>query len=154
MLAKRLLVVGVLVMATTETTRAQVRADTASHAPSNRNGSWSAVTNSGLTLMGTWTAVLDTAGTVTGTWALINAQGGTVAEGGWSAAKAPDKWTGPWRATVSGRQGEFSGTWAAAVDGRSNAPLADLFQKALRTIVSGTWAVNQQSGAWSIRTFK
>ena len=154
MLAKRLVLVGVLVLAATETSPAQARAETARTLPSNRNGSWSAVTSSGQTLIGTWTAVLDTAGTVTGTWGLIDAQGNTVAQGGWSAAKAPDGWTGPWRATVSGRQGEFAGTWAANIDDKSRTRFADLFEKALQSIVSGGWRAGQQSGPWSIRTFK
>jgi hypothetical protein len=131
-----------------------VRVDSATRAPVNRNGSWSAATSTGQTLMGTWTAVLDTAGTVTGTWELIDAQGGTVALGGWSAAKSPAGWTGPWRATISGRDGEFAGTWTAVVAGKSNAPLANLFQNALQAIVSGSWRWGQRSGPWSIRTFK
>ena len=75
-------------------------------------------------------------------------------EGGWSAAKAPDKWIGGWRAAVSGRNGEYAGTWTADVDDTTPTQLASLFTKALQTIVSGTWRVNQLSGAWSIRTFK
>jgi hypothetical protein len=154
-LGRRLFLVGVLFLAASGTSHAQiVRADTASNAPSNRNGSWSAATASGLTLMGTWTAVLDTTGTVTGTWALIDAQGRTVAEGGWSAAKSPDEWAGAWRAVVAGRSGEYSGTWTADLADKSHTRLADLFEKALQTIVSGRWRVDQRSGAWSIRTFK
>ncbi len=146
--------VGMLFLAA-GTSRAQtVRADTASNAKSNRNGSWSAATASGLTLMGTWTAVLDTSGTVAGTWELTDAQGRTLAQGGWSAAKAPDTWIGGWRAVVSGKDGEYSGTWTADVGDSTSTQLADLFAKALQTIVSGTWRVNQLSGAWSIRTFK
>jgi len=153
-LGTRWLLVGMLSLAAA-TSRAQtVRADTASNVPTNRNGSWSAATASGQTLMGTWTAVFDTAGTVTGTWTLTDAQGRTLAEGGWSAAKAPDKWTGGWRAAVSGKTGEYAGTWTADVDDTTPTQLAGLFTKALQTIVSGTWRVNQLSGAWSIRTFK
>ena len=151
----RSFIVGVLFLAASGTSRAQAgRADTASNAPSNRNGSWSAATASGMTLIGTWTAVLDTTGTVTGTWALNDAQGRTLAEGGWSAAKSPDSWTGGWRAVVSGKDGEYAGTWTADIDHKSPTRLADLFGKALQTIVSGSWRVGQRSGAWSIRTFK
>ena len=155
MLGLRWFLVGVLFLAMTETSHAQVvRADTASRAPSNRNGSWSAATSSGQTLMGTWTAVLDTAGTVTGAWELVDPQGRTVAGGGWSAAKSPDGWTGGWRAVIPGRNGEYAGTWTAAVGGRPDAPLANLFAEALQAIISGTWRVGQRSGGWSIRTFK
>ena len=154
MLGKRLLLAGVLFLAMTDVSRAQVAgADTGRRAPVNRNGSWSAATSIGQTLMGTWTAVLDTAGTVTGTWELLDPQGNTVALGGWSAAKT-DGWTGVWRATIAGRDGEFAGTWTAALGGKAAAPLADLFQNGLKAIVSGSWRLGQRSGAWSIRTFK
>jgi len=135
--------------------RAQtVRTDSASNAPSNRNGSWSAATASGQTLMGTWTAVLDTAGTVTGTWELTDAQNRTLAQGGWSAAKAPDTWIGGWRAVVTGKDGEYAGTWTADVEDKTQTQFADLFAIALQAIASGTWKMGQLSGAWSIRTFR
>jgi len=135
--------------------RAQtVRADSASNAPSNRNGSWSAATASGQTLMGTWTAVLDTARTVTGTWELTDAQNRTLAQGGWSAAKAPDTWIGGWRAVVTGKDGEYAGTWTADVEDKTQTQFADLFAIALQAIASGTWKMGQLSGAWSIRTFR
>jgi len=144
-----------LFLAMTDVSRAQVAgADTVKRVPVNRNGSWSAATASGQTLMGTWTAVLDTAGTVIGTWRLTDAQDRTVAEGAWSAAKSPAGWTGGWRAVISGRDGEYGGTWTAALGGKPDAPLADLFRNALTAIVSGTWRLGQRSGAWSIRTFK
>ena len=156
MLGKGLLLLTGLFLTVVDASRAQVvaRPDTTGNAPSNRTGSWSAVTSNGLTLMGTWTAILDPTGTVTGTWALVDAQGNARADGAWSAAKSAQGWTGAWRAVVSGREGEYSGTWTAAVDGKSDARLADLFEKALQTIVSGNWRVAGRSGAWSIRTFK
>jgi len=154
-LGKRFFLFGGLFLAAVDASRAQaVRPDTAGNAPSKREGSWSAATRNGLTLMGTWTATLDPTGTVTGTWALVDAQGNTRADGGWSAAKSPDGWSGGWRAVVSGRQGEYSGTWTAAVDGKPDTRLAVLFEKAMQAVVSGTWRVGGQSGAWSIRTFK
>ena len=149
MVGTRGFLVGLLLLAA-GTSRAQ----SASIVPTNRNGSWSAATASGQTLMGTWTAVLDTGGPVTGTWELTDAAGRTLADGGWSAAKAPDKWVGGWRAAVSGRNGEYAGTWTADVGDTTSTQMADLFTKALQTIVSGTWRVNQLSGAWSVRTFK
>jgi hypothetical protein len=156
MLGKGLFLLGGLLLAAVDVSRAQavVRPDTAGRAPSKREGSWSAATSNGLTLIGTWTAILDPTGTVTGTWTLFDAQGNTRADGGWSAAKSADGWTGAWRAVVYGREGEYSGAWTAAVDAKPNARLADLFEKAVQTIVSGNWRVGEQSGAWSIRTFK
>ncbi len=156
MLGKGLFLLGGLFLAAVDASHAQavVRPDTARNSPSNRTGSWSAATTNGLTLIGTWTAILDTTGTVTGTWALVDAQGNTRADGGWSAAKSPQGWTGAWRAVISGREGEYSGTWTAAVDGKPDTRLADLFEKAVQTIVSGNWRAGGRSGAWSIRTFK
>ena len=104
--------------------------------------------------MGTWTAVLDTAGTVTGTWELTDAQNRTLAQGGWSAAKAPDTWIGGWRAVVTGKDGEYAGTWTADVEDKTQTRFSDLFANALQAIASGTWRMDQVSGAWSIRTFR
>jgi hypothetical protein len=154
LLGTRLFLAGMLFLVA-GTSRAQsVRADSASKAPSNRNGSWSAAAASGQTFMGTWTAVLDTSGTVTGTWELTDAQNRTLAQGGWSAAKAPDTWIGGWRAVVTGKDGEYSGTWTAAVGDSTSTQFANLFANALQAVVSGTWRMDQLSGAWSIRTFK
>ncbi len=135
--------------------QAVVRQDTAGNSQSDRSGTWTARSSGGLTLMGTWTAVPDpTSGTVTGTWTLVDAQGNTVADGGWSAAKSPTRWTGAWRAVISGRDGEYSGTWSADVDVKAGAPFANLFEKAVQTVVSGNWRAGRQSGAWSIRAVK
>ena len=154
MLEIRSFLVGMLLLASGPMRAQPVRADSASNAPSHRNGSWSAASANGQTLMGTWTAVLDTSGTVTGTWELTDAQGRTLVRGGWSAAKAPDTWLGGWRAAVTGKDGEYAGTWTADVGDSTSTRLADLFAKALQAVVSGTWRMNQLSGAWSIRTFK
>lgn len=155
MLGKRVFVLGGLLLAAVDASRAQaVRSDTTGKAPTKREGSWSAATTNGPTLVGTWTAILDSTGTVTGTWTLADAQVNARADGAWSAAKSPVGWTGAWRAVISGREGEYAGTWSAAIDGKRDPRLADLFEKAVQTIVSGTWRVGGRSGAWSIRTFK
>jgi hypothetical protein len=131
------------------------RKDSAATAQNNRSGTWSATTASGAPLMGTWTAVLDSTGnTVTGMWTLTDAQGRTVANGGWSAAKAATQWNGAWRANVAGKQGEYSGTWTAGVDLQVGPRFADLFERAATSIVSGGWRAGRQSGAWSIRALK
>ena len=128
---------------------------TAGAGQSARPDKWSARSSTGLTLMGTWTAVADpTSGSVTGTWTLVDAQGRTVTRGGWSAAKSPSGWTGTWRAAVSGAKPEYSGAWSAGVDLKTDARFADLFEKAVQTVVSGNWRAGRQSGAWSIRAFK
>jgi hypothetical protein len=116
---------------------------------------WSARSSSGLTLGGTWTAVPEPkTGTVTGTWTLVDAQGRTLAAGGWSASKAPDGWTGNWRAVVWDSKPEYTGAWSASVHLKANAGFADLFEKAVQSVVSGTWRYGRQSGSWSIRAFK
>jgi hypothetical protein len=102
--------------------------------------------------MGTWTGVPDTTrGTVMGQWTLNDAQGKPVASGAWSAAKSATRWTGAWRAIVAGRTGEYSGTWTSSVDLEVDGGFVDLFEKAVATIVSGTFRVGSHSGAWSIR---
>ncbi|MGE5733000.1 MAG: hypothetical protein ACM37U_13725 [Gemmatimonas sp.] len=154
MLQKPFFLLCLLFLAAIDVTGAQAvgRQDAAGNAQNSRSGAWTATTSSGRALTGTWTAVPDsTSGTVTGTWTLVDAQGRTVAGGGWSAAKSPTRWTGAWRAVIAGRAGEYSGTWTAGVDLKADARLVDLFEKAIQSVVSGTWRAGKQSGAWSIR---
>jgi hypothetical protein len=127
-----------------------VRLDSAALLHGARSGTWSA-TSGKSTFMGTWTAVPDTNRTVTGTWTLADAEGKTVAFGGWSAATASGRWSGAWRANITGRAGEYSGTWTSSVGATPNARFGDLFERAARMVVSGTWTTRARSGAWSIR---
>jgi hypothetical protein len=55
---------------------------------------------------------------------------------------------------MAGRRGEYSGTWTAGVDLDVDASFVDLFEKAVRTAVSGTWRAGSRSGAWSIRALE
>ena len=129
--------------------------DTAGSEQSGQPNTWSAKTRSGRTLAGTWTATVDsTSGDVSGRWTLVNAQGSIRASGGWAAAKSPTEWTGGWRAVMYGSTVEYSGVWSATVDLKAQAPFADLFETALRTVVSGKWWLGRQSGPWSIRAYK
>ena len=135
--------------------QAVARPDSAVRAASARSGSWSATNRGGLTLAGAWTAVPDTMkGTVTGTWTLADAQGRAVAGGAWSAAKSATRWNGAWRAVIAGKDGEYSGTWTSSVALEPNARFVDLFEKAIRVMVSGNWHMGSKSGAWSIRASK
>ena len=130
---------------------AEVLQGTAREGRNGRPNTWSARSSTGLTLAGTWTAVVDPAtGSVTGTWTLMDAAGRTLRRGAWSAAKSPAGWSGAWRAAASGSQTEYSGTWTAGVDLKSDAAFADLFERAVQTVVSGAWRAGRQSGAWSI----
>lgn len=117
---------------------------------------WTARSSSGQAFGGTWTAVPDAkTGTVTGTWTLVDTQGRTLADGGWSASKSPDGWVGLWRAAnFGGTEHEFAGSWRAGVDLKATAGFVDLFERAVQSVVSGTWRMGNHSGAWSIRVFK
>ena len=152
MLRRQVSVLSVLLFAAVASSGAQaVRPDTAGIARGARSGTWSA-SNGSVTFMGTWTAVPDTAhGTVIGTWTLADSQGATVAYGGWAAAKSAARWTGGWRANITGRDGEYSGTWTSTVDLKPDAQLIDLFEHAAQSIVRGTWSSGGRSGGWSIR---
>lgn len=115
-------------------------------------GTWTAGYRNGITLMGTWTAVPDADGeAVIGMWTVNDAQGTILGGGGWSAVKSPSGWAGAWRANVSGVKTEYSGTWSAAVDLKGSGRFANLFEKAVKEIVSGTWRRGGQTGGWSIR---
>jgi hypothetical protein len=135
--------------------QAAARPDSAALARTNRSGTWTAATSSGVPLVGTWTAVVDTThGTVIGTWTLIDAQRKPVANGRWSAVKSADKWTGAWRANVADHPGEYTGTWSAAVDLRPGASFGELFEKAALAAVNGAWRGGGREGGWSIRVAK
>lgn len=114
-------------------------------------GTWSANTQSG-NLAGSWTAQADQSGGVEGVWTLQDATGNVLMQGGWSANKSVQAWSGAWRATVAGRSGEYSGTWTSTISLSSPAHLAEMLEAALRAVVSGTWKAGPRSGSWSIRT--
>lgn len=124
--------------------------------PATSPNLWSARNSNGQTFGGTWTAVPDPkTETVTGTWTLVDAQGRTLADGGWSASKSPDGWTGNWRAAnFGGTEHEFAGSWRAVVDLKATVGFDKLFEKAVESAVSGTWRMGGHSGAWSIRAFR
>jgi hypothetical protein len=113
-------------------------------------GTWSATSPRG-TLAGTWTAEDQQSAGVTGTWTLQDASGKILLQGGWSASKSAQSWNGAWRSAVSGSAGEYSGTWTGSVATSAQANLIQMFESALRTVVSGTWKAGSSSGAWSIR---
>jgi hypothetical protein len=112
-------------------------------------GTWSATSPRGY-LAGTWTAEDHQSAGVTGTWTLQDATGKILLEGGWSASKSVQAWSGAWRSTVSGSSGEFAGTWTSSVSASPQAHLIEMFRSALRGVVSGTWQAGS-SGTWSIR---
>jgi hypothetical protein len=113
-------------------------------------GTWSATSPAG-NLAGSWTAQTDQTGGATGAWILQDATGKVLMQGGWSASKSAESWDGAWRATVSGRGGEYSGTWTSSTSLSPQARLAEMFESALRAVVTGTWKSGPRSGSWSIR---
>ena len=113
-------------------------------------GSWSATAGSGY-LAGSWTAQPEPSGGASGAWMLQDATGKILMQGGWSVSKSTQSWDGAWRATVSGRAGEYSGTWTSATSLSPQAHFAELLESALRAVVTGTWKSGQRSGSWSIR---
>jgi hypothetical protein len=115
-------------------------------------GSWSASSTNGRSFGGTWTAEAHQAsGGVTGTWTLRETAGKILLSGVWSASKSSQAWNGAWRAIVAGGSGEYSGTWTAETTLAPESRLADLFESAIRAVVTGTWKVGAYSGAWSVR---
>lgn len=123
---------------------------------SSKPNVWRATSTRGLTLIGTWTVVPDRANDAAiGTWTLVDTEGRIVAGGGWSASKFPTRWSGLWRANVSGSEAEYSGSWGAPGAGlRSNMPFAVLFEEAVRAAVEGVWRAGGHLGAWTIWAFK
>src|SRR4051812_9470689 len=94
-------------------------------------GTWSATAQSGY-LGGSWTAQADPRGGATGSWMLQDPTGKVLMQGGWSASKSPQSWDGAWRATVSGRAGEYSGTWTSTTSLSPRTHFTDMLEAALR----------------------
>ena len=117
---------------------------------------WKATSTRGLTLIGTWTVVPDRANeSAVGTWTLVDPEGRILAGGGWSASKSPTRWSGLWRANVSGSETVYSGSGGAPDAGlRPNVSFAVLFQEAIGGAVSGVWRTGAYSGAWTIWAFR
>lgn len=156
LIRKQLSIFSFLAIAAVASAGAQTtaRPDTLVLGRGTLSGTWSA-TDGNARLVGTWTAVPDTTHvTVIGTWTLVNAQGTAIAYGGWSAAKSPSRWTGGWRANISGQPGDYSGTWTSTVALKPNARFVELFEAAAQAVIRGTWTSGGRSGAWSIRATK
>jgi hypothetical protein len=113
-------------------------------------GTWSAATPRGV-LAGAWTAQEYESGSVTGTWTLQEATGKILMQGEWSMSKSAQSWNGAWRSAIGGSHGEYAGTWTSSVSASPQARLIEMFESALRAVVSGGWKAGSSSGAWSIR---
>ena len=129
----------------------------ASQAPKWR-GTWSASGGRGA-MQGTWTAGPgDGPQVLVGTWTLRDNGNRVVAGGTWSASKSGESWQGSWRALLAPRPGggakdggQLGGSWTAKPPLAADAGFATLLELAMKSVVSGGWAVGNRTGAWSIR---
>jgi len=119
------------------------------------SSTWDARTGDAKTFNGTWSIAPDSSSkSASGAWSLSGADGATVMRGTWSAEKHGTGWNGVWRASVEGRQGEYTGSWSSELSHMRNARFAELFEAAAKEAVRGLWTGANQSGSWSIRASK
>jgi hypothetical protein len=119
------------------------------------SSSWGAVTEDGKAFGGSYTVDPSSTGSVArGFWTLRDANGSTVLRGSWSMQLHKTGWNGTWRAAVEGRGGDFTGSWSAELPTARTGRIADMFEMAAKEAVKGLWTGANQSGSWSIKTFK
>jgi len=119
------------------------------------SSSWGAVTEDGRAFGGSYTVDPSSTGSsARGFWTLRDANGSTVLRGSWSMQVHKTGWNGTWRAAVEGRGGDFTGSWSAELAEKRAPRLADMFEMAAKEAIKGLWTGGNQSGSWSIKTFK
>ena len=119
------------------------------------SSTWAARTGDGKTFNGTWSVAPNaTSSAASGVWTLNDGSGATIMRGTWTAEKHATGWNGVWRASVEGRQGDHTGSWSAEFPHVRNARFAELFEAAAKEAIRGLWTGGNDSGSWSIRTFK
>ena len=119
------------------------------------SSSWGAVTEDGKAFGGSYTVDPSSTGsTARGFWTLRDVNGSTMLRGSWSAQMHSTGWNGTWRAAVEGRGGVFTGSWSAEITAARTARLTDMFEMAAKEAIKGLWTGANQSGSWSIKTFK
>jgi hypothetical protein len=122
-------------------------------------GSWSATAGPNQVFQGTWTAELASSdpNAAQGSWMLLNRANQIVAQGTWSAVKAPRAWSGSWEARVLTKGGAtsrlLSGNWSTQIADADVRTLQELLHKTLSDVVSGRWGSGRLAGAWSLRAF-
>lgn len=116
---------------------------------------WAAVSEDGKAFAGSYTVdPSSTAGSARGFWTLKDAAGAVALRGSWSMQLHSTGWNGTWRAAVENRGGDFTGSWSAVLPVARSYRLTDLFELAAKEAIKGLWTGANQSGSWSIRTFK
>lgn len=119
------------------------------------SSNWAAITEDGKAFGGSYTVEPgSTAGAARGFWTLRDPNGSVGLRGSWSAQMHSTGWNGTWRAAVEGRGGDFTGSWSAEIATPRSARLTDLFEMAAKEAIKGLWTGANQSGSWSIKTFK
>ena len=135
------------------TVSSQVKESFKEKEPASSN--WGAVTEDGKAFGGSYTVDPSSTGSVArGFWTLRDANGSTVLRGSWSMQLHKTGWNGIWRAAVEGRGGDFTGSWSAELPTARTGRIADMFEMAVKEAVKGLWTGANQSGSWSIKTFK
>jgi len=119
------------------------------------SSNWAAVTEDGKAFGGSYTVDPSSTGrSARGFWTLADGGGGTALRGSWSAQMHSTGWNGTWRAVVEGRQGDFNGSWSAELTTAQVARFTDMFETAAKEAIKGLWTGANQSGSWSVKTFK
>ena len=119
------------------------------------SSNWGAVTEDGKAFGGSYTVdPSSTGGAARGFWTLRDAGGATSLRGAWSAQMHRTGWNGTWRAALEGRGGDFTGSWSAELPAARALRFTDMFEMAAKDAIKGLWTGANQSGSWSIKTFK
>jgi len=131
----------------------QVKETSIEKEPESSN--WAVVTNDGRTFNGSYSVdPKSSERSAHGLWALRDANGNTVLRGAWSAQMQSTGWKGSWRASFEGRQGDLTGSWSAELPAAGTRRFAGMFELAAKDAIKGLWSGANQSGSWSIKTFK
>ena len=119
------------------------------------SSNWGAVSEDGKAFGGSYTVdPSSTGGAARGFWTLRDAAGATSLRGAWSAQMHRTGWNGTWRAALEGRGGDFTGSWSAELPAARALRFTDMFEMAAKDAIKGLWTGANQSGSWSIKTFK
>ena len=119
------------------------------------SSNWGAVSEDGTAFGGSYTVdPSSTGGVARGFWTLRDPNGGIALRGSWSAQMHSTGWNGTWRAAVEARGGDFAGSWSAELPAARTLRFADMFEMAAKETIKGLWTGANQSGGWSIKTFK
>ena len=119
------------------------------------SSNWGAVTEDGTAFGGSYTVEPSSTGSAArGFWTLRDPNGGIALRGSWSAQMHSTGWNGTWRAAVEARGGDITGSWSAELPAARTLRFTDMCEMAAKEAIKGLWTGANQSGSWSIKTFK